>query len=175
MGLLFADGSFDTVVCQFDAIFFPDKAAGVAKARWVLRPGGTFLFNVWDQIDDNEFASCVTQSMAGLFPSDPRRFLARVAHGYCDQKAIVTALYVAASLERMSLRPSLTRDRPNRLGFSGLHIARGLPLRNGIEARDVSILSDATDVAAAAIGQRFGVGQVTGKIQAIVIAATWNS
>ena len=49
---------------------------------------------------------------------------------------------------------------------------QGTPLRNEIEARDASILSEATDIAAAAISQRFGAGQVTGKIQALVVAAT---
>jgi hypothetical protein len=49
---------------------------------------------------------------------------------------------------------------------------QGTPLRNEIEARNASILAEATDVATAAIGKRFGVGHVTAKIQARVIAAT---
>jgi len=92
MHLPFGDGTFDAVVCQFGAMFFPDKAAAFAEARRVLRPGGTFLFNVWDRIEDNEFAACVTQTMAGLFPTDPPRFLARLPHGHYDQTAIATAL-----------------------------------------------------------------------------------
>ena len=54
MNLPFADSTFDVVVCQFGAMFFPDKAAAFAETRRVLRPGGTFLFNVWDRIEDNE-------------------------------------------------------------------------------------------------------------------------
>ena len=52
---------------------------------------------------------------------------------------------------------------------------QGTPLRSEIEARDASILGEATDIATAAIGQRFGTGKVTGKIQAVVIAATRNA
>ena len=46
MQLPFPDASFDIVVCQFGAMFFPDKPAAFAQARRVLRNGGAFLFNV---------------------------------------------------------------------------------------------------------------------------------
>ena len=36
LGLPFADGSFDLVVCQFGVMFFPDKIRGNAEARRVL-------------------------------------------------------------------------------------------------------------------------------------------
>src|SRR5262245_1978957 len=68
MRLPFDDGVFDTVVCQFGAMFFPDKAAAFAEARRVLRPGGVFLFNVWDRIEENEFSDVVTNALAPLFP-----------------------------------------------------------------------------------------------------------
>ena len=60
MQLPFADGEFDAVVCQFGVMFFPDKAKAFSEARRVLKPGGTFLFNVWDRIEENEFADTVT-------------------------------------------------------------------------------------------------------------------
>ena len=46
---------------------------------------------------------------------------------------------------------------------------QGTPLRNEIEARDVSRLGEATDVAAEAIARRFGRANVDGKIQAHVV------
>jgi DNA-binding protein len=45
---------------------------------------------------------------------------------------------------------------------------QGTPLRNEIEARGKS-LSEATDIAAAAIAQRFGPDAVEGKIQAHIV------
>src|SRR5256885_14920391 len=59
MQLPFGDATFDAVVCQFGVMFFPDKARAFAEARRVLRPGGVFLFNVWDRIAENEFADPV--------------------------------------------------------------------------------------------------------------------
>ena len=174
MSLPFGDGTFDAVVCQFGAMFFPDKSAAFAEARRVLRPGGTFLFSVWDRIEDNEFAECVTQAMAGLFPTDPPRFLARLPHGYCDQTAIATALahggFTGTNVfDTVTVQSVAESPRTVAIAY-----CQGTPLRNEIEARDASILGKATDVATAAIGQRFGTGQVAAKSQAIVIAATRN-
>ena len=92
MQLPFADGTFDAVACQFGVMFFPDKAQAFAEARRVLRPGGIFIFNVWDRIEDNEFADVVTTALASLFPGDPPRFLARTPHGYCDRATIARDL-----------------------------------------------------------------------------------
>ena len=71
MQLPFEDGAFDAVVCQFGVMFFPDKAKAFAEAKRVLRPGGVYLFNVWDRIEENEFADIVTKSLAALFPERP--------------------------------------------------------------------------------------------------------
>jgi SAM-dependent methyltransferase len=77
MQLPFEDGSFDAVVCQFGVMFFPDKAKAFAEARRVLRPGSVFLFNVWDRIEENEFADVITTALESVFPHDPPRFMAR--------------------------------------------------------------------------------------------------
>jgi ubiquinone/menaquinone biosynthesis C-methylase UbiE len=51
MALPFEDAGFDVVACQFGAMFFPDPVRAFAEARRVLRPGGTFVFSVWDRIE----------------------------------------------------------------------------------------------------------------------------
>jgi SAM-dependent methyltransferase len=90
--LPFPDEFFDVVVCQFGVMFFPDKVRAYAEARRVLRPGGQFIFNVWDRIDHNDFANTVTHAVGTLFPDDPPRFLARVPHGYHDLSVIAQDL-----------------------------------------------------------------------------------
>src|SRR6266849_8939335 len=72
--LPFADGSFDAVICQFGLMFFPDKAAGVREAFRVLKPGGRYLFNVWDTIAHNPGARIAHETAAAFFPADPPTF-----------------------------------------------------------------------------------------------------
>ena len=88
MQLPFADGTFDAVVCQFGVMFFPEKPKAFSDARRVLRPGGVFIFNVWDRIKENKFADTVTTALESLFPKDPPRFMARTPHGYYDRPTI---------------------------------------------------------------------------------------
>jgi ubiquinone/menaquinone biosynthesis C-methylase UbiE len=171
LALPFENGSFDLVVCQFGAMFFPDKVKAYGEAKRVLTPGGHFLFSVWDRIEENEVSLFVIRGVASVFPADPPGFLARTPHGYYDLKAIADALKQAGfsashsiTLEKRGRAPSA---RDPAIGF-----CQGSPLRMEIEARDKSRLQEATDAAAAAVAQRFGPGPIDSKIQAHVIEAT---
>ena len=95
LALPFGDEGFDVVACQFGVMFFPDKVQGFKEARRMLRPGGRFLFNVWDRIENNEFADVVTDALAEVFPDDPPRFMARTPHGHHDGGPIREALMAA--------------------------------------------------------------------------------
>ncbi len=172
MNLPFGDSTFDAVVCQFGAMFFPDKAAAFAETRRVLQPGGTFLFNVWDRIEDNEFADCVTEAMARLFPNDPPRFLARLPHGYYDRTVIGSALAAGGFTGPVEFDTVTVQSRAESPRAVAIAYCEGTPLRNELESRGASILGEATDIAAAALEERFGAGPVVGKIQAHVISAT---
>jgi ubiquinone/menaquinone biosynthesis C-methylase UbiE len=169
MQLPFADESFDVVVCQFGAMFFPDRPHAFAEARRVLRPGGTFLFNVWDRIEENEFAHTVTKALATLFPADPPKFMARTPHGYHDGARIAADL-AAAGFNKTALVERVTaRSRAASAKVPAMAYCQGTPLRGEIEARGTATLADATAVCAAAIETLFGSGEVDGKIQALVV------
>ena len=170
LDLPFDDASFDVIVCQFGVMFFPDRIAGYAEARRVLKPGGSFLFNVWDEIGANEFADVVTEAAALIFPDDPPRFLARTPHGYHDVELIGDELAKAGfsqvsitTLEKISYAPSPRHP--------AVAYCQGSPLRNEIESRNASLLGHVTDRAAEAIAARFGNGPVAGKIRGHVVVA----
>jgi len=170
LDLPFGDASFDVVCCQFGAMFFPDRSAGYAEARRVLKPGGRFVFSVWDRIEENAFADDVTNAVATVFPDDPPRFLARTPHGYHDV-ALIRADLTRAGFTNIRIE---TREKTSRaLSARDVAIAycQGTPLRNEIEARDAGLLELATDRAAEAMERRHGKGPVAGKIQAHVIVA----
>lgn len=168
MQLPFEDGAFDAVVCQFGVMFFPDKAKAFAEGRRVLRSGGLLLFNVWDRIEENEFADAVTTALATLFPADPPRFLARTPHGYSDRAIIERDLagggFTAPSFTTVQECSRAESPQEPAIGF-----CQGTPLRNEIEARDPAGLATATARAADAIARRFGRGAVEGRIQAHVV------
>lgn len=170
MQLPFANESFDGVVCQFGAMFFRDRSHAYAEARRVLRPGGLFVFNVWDRIEENEFADVVTGAMAALFPQDPPKFLARTPHGYHEPGVIAEDLARAGFASPPKITTLTERSRAVSARIAALAYCQGTPLRREIEARGTSRLSEATDIAAAAIEGRFGLGAVDGKIQAHVVA-----
>jgi SAM-dependent methyltransferase len=170
--LPFADAAFDVVVCQFGVMFFPDKARAFAEARRVLRPGGQFLFNVWDRIADNEFAYTVTQALGALFPHDPPHFLARTPHGYHDPAVIAQDLAGGGFTSAPLVTTLAERSQADSPRVPALAYCQGTPLRGEIEAHGPGRLADATAIATAAIADRFGTGRVDGKIQAHVVAIT---
>src|ERR1043166_144568 len=169
MQLPFENAMFDAVACQFGAMFFLDKAKAFSEARRVLRPGGVFIFNVWDRIEENEFADVVTTALETLFPDDPPRFLARTPHGYYDHETIKRDLARGGFTTSPAIVTLAARSRAESCRIPAIAYCQGTPLRNEIEARDASRLGEAIDVAAEAIAQRFGRGTVDGKIQAHII------
>jgi ubiquinone/menaquinone biosynthesis C-methylase UbiE len=171
LDLPFEDASFEVVCCQFGAMFFPNRVAGYAEARRVLKPGGCFVLSVWDRIEENAFADDVTNAAAAVFPHDPPRFLARTPHGYHDPAVIREDLQCAGfttidieTCEKVSRAPS-ARD-------AAIAYCQGTLLRNEIEARDAGLLQFVTDRATEAIAKRHGSGPVAGKMQAHVIVAS---
>jgi len=173
MQLPFPDGAFDAVVCQFGAMFFPDKAKAYAEARRVLAPGGAFFFNVWGPIADNEFADVVTTALEAVFPADPPRFMARTPHGYHDPRVVARDLANGGFGSTPDIVTVDARSRAASARIAAIAFCQGTPLRNEIEARDATRLDEATDAAARALAHRFGDGPVDGRMQAhvIVVAA----
>jgi SAM-dependent methyltransferase len=169
MQLPFEDATFDAVVCQFGAMFFPDKPKAFSEARRVLRPGGVFIFNAWDQIEENDFANIVTTSLESIFPADPPRFMARTPHGYHDIATIERDLKAGGFTSPPQINTVAARSHAASPRIPAIAFCQGTPLRNEIEARGSSRLAEATDVAAEAIARRFGRGAMDGKMQAHII------
>ena len=167
--LPFADRSFDAVVCQFGVMFVPDKSRAFSEALRVLSPGGVFIFNVWDRVEENEFVATATTVLESAFPSDPPRFMSRTPHGYYDRSIIEGDLARGGFRARPQFDTVAASSRASSARIPAIAYCQGTPLRNEIEARDASRLGEVTDRVAEAIAQRFGRGEVDGKIQAHVV------
>jgi len=169
MQLPFPDHVFDAVVCQFGVMFFPDKAKAFAEARRVLKPGGAFVFNVWDRIEENEFANTVVTAIGPMFPSNPPQFVVRTPHGYFDLRTIHQDLANGGFTVPPQISTVTKYSRAKSARIPAIAFCQGTPMRNEIEARDASRLGDATNIATDAIARKFGQGPVEGKMQAHVV------
>lgn len=169
MALPFEDESFDAVLCQFGVMFFPDRTKAYAETLRVLKPGGRFIFNVWDQIEENEFADTITASLSSVFPEDPPLFLPRTPHGYSNIEAIASELEKSGFKSTPSFETISARSIAPEPSIPAVAYCQGTPLRNEIEVRDATLLEHATGIATAALAERFGTGTIDGKIQGHVV------
>jgi SAM-dependent methyltransferase len=167
MQLPFADQSVDVIVIQFGVMFFPDKAKAHAEARRVLRPGGALIFNVWDDLDNNEFAAACHAGLERFFPNDPPRFLARAPYGYFDKAQVAADLAAGGFQATPEIVTIAERSRAPRAVDPAIGYCQGSPLRADIEGRGP--LEPASDAAAEEVARRFGPGPIDGKIQAHVV------
>jgi len=170
LALPFGDASFDIVACQFGVMFFPDKIKGYSEARRVLKPGGRFLFNVWDKIEENDFPKVVQQRLRQIFPNEPPQFLSRTPHGYHDLGRIRADL-AAAGFSDIAIETVAHRSRASSPNDPAVAFCQGTPVRAEIEARDGPGLETVTQQVAEALARRFGNGAIEGRIQAFVISA----
>lgn len=170
LALPFAEAAFDAVVCQFGAMFYPDRVQGHREAHRVLKAGGRYVLSVWDDLASNPVAETVHRSVAGVFPADPPQFFARTPHGHHDKDALARELgaggFREVEIETIRLAGGRLTAEALALGF-----CQGTPLRHEIEARDANGPAAATEAAARALADRFGGGEVETTIQAHLISA----
>jgi ubiquinone/menaquinone biosynthesis C-methylase UbiE len=147
--LAFEAGSFDLVVCQFGAMFFPDRIRAHAEARRVLRARGYYLLASFDQLERNPVPQAAGRAVAALFPDDPPTYMERGPFSYANAGRIEEDLRHSGFAE-----VTLTTVAQTSLVSAG-DAARGMvlgsPLRAEIERRDASGLHRALEAVASAL------------------------
>lgn len=167
--LPFSDESFDTVVCQFGAMFFPDRPHAYAEARRVLRPGGRFVFNTWDRRETNDFANIAEAALKEFLPPHRPSFLARVPHGYHDVQRIEQDVIAAGFTAPVSIEAVIRPSRAPSARAAAQAFVLGTPLRGELEERSPGRLEAAVDLAERALLERFGAGTIEGSMRAFVV------
>ncbi|TAZ75792.1 methyltransferase domain-containing protein [Rhizobium ruizarguesonis] len=165
--LPFASSMFDLVVCQFGVMFFPDKLKAYDEAKRVLRSGGRFLFTTWDSLPTNDFARCVDECLASLFPSNPPDFLRNLSYSYFDI-ASIKAQMSSAGFDAISC------DRIELTSVAAAHdiaaaFCQGTPLREEIERRAPARISEIVDEVAERMESRYGVRPCGGMSAFVVV------
>ena len=164
--LPFADGRFDLVVCQFGAMFFPDRPAAFAQAHRVLAPDGRLLFTTWDTVERHGFARALVAGLREAFPDDPPPFVVAVPHGYHDPERIRADVeaggFTAVEIETVTCTGHASSAADIAVGF-----CTGSPLRAGIESR--GDLAAATAVVERAVERDLGTGPIMADMTAHVV------
>jgi len=168
--LPFPNASFDLVACQF-AVMFLDQAAAFREARRVLRPGGTYLFNVWEELDANDVARLAQEAIAALYPDDPPRFFARAPYGHADPVSIARQLR-DVGFGRVQYETVAARSRHPSAHDVAVAICEGTPMRHEIVARDPSGLAEAIQAVERALEAACGDAGVDGAQGALVFEAS---
>jgi SAM-dependent methyltransferase len=169
--LPFSDAAFDTLVCQFGVMFFPDKAGCAREARRVLAPGGTFALNVWGALAENPVGATVVEVAHATFPDDPPRFLERGPYGYHDLDAIETLLRDAGFGDVRTATVD-ARCRSPRAEDLARGLCEGSPLLAEITARDPQGAAPFRLAVTRALEARFGSGPVDAPMRAHVVVAS---
>ena len=171
MALPFEDGTFDLVACQFGVMFFADRLRAFHETRRALKPGGAFLFSVWDSLEQNDIARIVAAAVAGAFPDNPPRFVERTPHGHSDpapiQRDLRDAGFRQVTYEAVELRSCAPTARDAAVG-----VCRGTPLLGEISARDPKRLPEIVDLVSHALEAALGPGSIEGRMRAFVYQAT---
>jgi ubiquinone/menaquinone biosynthesis C-methylase UbiE len=165
--LPFANDAFDTLVCQFGVMFFPDKEKAYREAYRVLVSGGRYHFNVWDSFDHNPFARIAHESIGRFFKQDAPAFFT-VPFGYHRIDEIKVSLTRAGFKDIAVNVLKVDKMIPN-----AERLARGLVRGNPIVEQICARRTDPDAVVAAvtkALQRAFGQDPGRMALQAIVFS-----
>lgn len=158
------------LVCQFGVMFMPDKVAAHREAHRVLAPGGRYIFNVWDRLENNPLSEAVSHAVASVFPDDPPRFFERTPFGHSDPAALRSQLE-SAGFSRVTFEHVDKVSQAPSAEHAAIGLCQGTPLRSEIEARGPSRLQEVTALVARALEARFGTGPVENHMRALVVTS----
>ena len=167
--LPFESHRFDAVVCQFGVMFFPDKPAAMREACRVLRPGGTFAFNVWGSLADNPIGRAAHETAASFYHTDPPMFY-MIPFGFHDQPAIETML-ASAGFESIACDVVDIVGESKRPELAARGLVLGTPLNTAIQERGTIDADVIVHAVAARLAHEGGAAPMRLPMRALVFTA----
>jgi ubiquinone/menaquinone biosynthesis C-methylase UbiE len=147
--LPFPDKSFDVILCQFGAMFFPDKVRANQETRRVPGSNGHYLLITFNRLELNPIPKAAQDAVSELFAQKPFDYMERGPFCCTDPARIKHDLLAAAfiDVEIETIEASsrvIARDAAQGLVF-------GSPLRSEIQQRDPAGLERAAQAVAQAL------------------------
>ncbi len=163
----FEDSSFDLVISQFGLMFVPDKVKAYKEIYRVLKPGGIFLFNTWDNLDNNKLAFTADAVINSFFQDNPILFY-QIPFSYFMEDEIEQEL-IEGGFEDISF----TRINYEGRSPSASHAAKGLvegnPALISIRDRNPELVDVVRNELEKTLSERFGNNPMVCSMNAIVI------
>ena len=167
--LPFESRSFDVVVCQFGVMFFSDKAAGAREAFRVLKPGGVYIFSVFDSLEQNPVQRLTHQTIASFFPEDPPKFYT-VPCSYHDV-GVLEALLRDAGFEAVRCERVAKEGKSASAADAAIGLIEGNPVFGEIMQRRPEALAEIEAAVAARLARELGDQPLRAPLRAIVTTA----
>ncbi|MEO8085572.1 MAG: methyltransferase domain-containing protein, partial [Bacteroidota bacterium] len=167
--LPFPDNSFDCVVAQFGIMFYPDKVKGIAEALRVLKPGGTYIFNVWGKIEDNGMSQTGRQIVSEFFENDPPAFynIPYSMHNVEDVLDIIKKGGFTDVQHEVLTKESIADSAE----FMSAGLVEGNPIANAVRERDPAAVEILKAKVFETLVKRFGDHPCKTSMRAIVFTA----
>ena len=167
--LQFANASFDLVVCQFGLMFMPDREKVLSEVYRVLAPGGKFIFNTWDKIENNGAIYVGNQIICSYFPENPPTFY-RIPFLLHQPDLLETNLLATgfknikvSAVEKEGVSPSAKA--------AAIGIVEGNPIYNHIMQRDPNLVEVIRKAVEQKIAEAYGNAPLKTPLRAWVFEA----
>lgn len=167
LNLPFDDQSFDVVVCQFGAMFFPDKMKGFREAWRVLKEGGTYILSTWEILKKNEIAAAGRKVLRDFFDNHPPANMNMAFQMH--NKEEIYDLLDASNFTNIQIENVVKESVAESAAELAKAIVEGSLIRNFIEEKDPSALPMLKEKTEAAIREKCGDHPARGKMEAIYI------
>lgn len=139
--LPFAAESFDVVLCQFGAMFFPNRVRANVEAHRVLRPSGHYVLVTFNRLELNPIPKAAEDAVNIFFANNPLDYMERGPFCYPDPARIKHDL-IAAGFTSVEVETIELSSRVNAHN-AAQGLVFGSPFRSEIERRDSSVLDRA--------------------------------
>lgn len=167
--LPFPDGSFDTAVCQFGLMFFPDQATSFREVHRALVADGRYLFSVWDSHRHNPFLRIAHEVVGRYFPTDPPQFY-RVP-SRCHELDPLKAILEETGFADISIAVIKLEKEVHDLSAFARALIHGNPTIDQIRARGDVAPDQIVGALTIALREAFGMEPTRMPLQAIMFSA----